>query len=83
MRTDSVILKRSIIVHGRKTSVSLEDRFWVSLKLIADDKSWTLQMLVNAIDDWRRTKANRNPNLSSACRLYVLDYLSPEMAQAA
>ena len=63
----SRISKRSIIIAGRKTSVSLEDEFWDSLKEIARERGMTLGALVAAID------ANRqHTNLSSAIRLFVL-----------
>jgi predicted DNA-binding ribbon-helix-helix protein len=63
----SRISKRSIVIAGHKTSVSLEDEFWDSLKEIAAERGMTLAELVTAID------ADRNhPNLSSAIRLFVL-----------
>src|SRR5262249_23755020 len=63
----SIISKRSIIVSGQKTSVSLEDAFWNALKEIAYSRLLTLSDLVTAID------ANReHGNLSSAIRLFVL-----------
>ena len=63
----SSVLKRSIVIAGHKTSVSLEDAFWDSLKEIAGERNMTLADLVASID------ANRNhSNLSSAIRLFVL-----------
>jgi predicted DNA-binding ribbon-helix-helix protein len=63
----SAVLKRSIVVAGHKTSVSLEDEFWESLKEIASERGVTLGELVRTID------GNRNhTNLSSAIRLFVL-----------
>jgi predicted DNA-binding ribbon-helix-helix protein len=63
----SSVLKRSIVIAGHKTSVSLEDAFWDSLKEIAVERDMTLADLVASID------ANRNhSNLSSAIRLFVL-----------
>jgi predicted DNA-binding ribbon-helix-helix protein len=63
----SSVRKRSIFVAGYKTSVSLEDEFWKSLKQIARERGMTLGELVRTID------ANRNhANLSSAIRLFVL-----------
>ena len=65
----SPISKRSIVVAGHKTSVSLEDEFWKSLKEIASERNVTLGELVRTID------ANRNhANLSSAIRLFVLGF---------
>jgi len=63
----SPISKRSIVIAGHKTSVSLEDEFWNSLKEIARGRNITLQELVAAIDGDRQ-----HANLSSAMRLFVL-----------
>ena len=65
----SPVIKRSIVVAGHKTSVSLEDAFWKGLKEIADDRDLTLSELVSGIDTDRR-----QGNLSSAIRLFVLDH---------
>lgn len=65
----SPVIKRSIVIAGHKTSVSLEDAFWKGLKEIADDRSATLSELVSTIDTDRR-----HGNLSSAIRLFVLDH---------
>ena len=68
----SAVLKRSVVIGGHKTSVSLEDRFWGSLKAIAGERNLTLSDLVATIDGERQ-----HGNLSSAIRLFVLDhYLS-------
>jgi predicted DNA-binding ribbon-helix-helix protein len=65
----SSVVKRSIVIAGHKTSVSLEDAFWRGLKEIARGRDMTLSCLVAAIDGERR-----HGNLSSAIRLYVLDH---------
>ena len=65
----SPVIKRSIVIAGHKTSVSLEDAFWKGLKDIAGDRDITLSDLVAGIDLERR-----QGNLSSAIRLFVLDY---------
>ena len=46
----SLVSKRSIVIAGHKTSVSLEDEFWSSLKEIAGQRGMTLTELVAAID---------------------------------
>jgi predicted DNA-binding ribbon-helix-helix protein len=63
----SSVIKRSIVIAGHKTSVSLEDAFWDSLKEIAGERDMTLAELVATIDGNRQ-----NANLSSAIRLFVL-----------
>ena len=62
----SPVVKRSIVIAGHKTSVSLEDAFWKGLKEIATGKEVTLSDLVASIDTDRR-----HGNLSSAIRLFV------------
>jgi predicted DNA-binding ribbon-helix-helix protein len=65
----SQVIKRSIVIAGHKTSVSLEEAFWRSLKEIARERGITLSELVASIDSGRR-----HGNLSSAIRLFVLDH---------
>jgi predicted DNA-binding ribbon-helix-helix protein len=65
----SLVAKRSIVIAGHKTSVTLEEAFWNGLKEIASDRDLTLSDLVTAIDSERP-----NANLSSAIRLFVLDH---------
>jgi predicted DNA-binding ribbon-helix-helix protein len=68
----SSVLKRSIAVDGHITSVSLEDAFWGALKEIADAHEETLSNTVTEINKTRQ----RGSNLSSAIRLFVLDWMS-------
>ena len=65
----SLVVKRSIFLAGRKTSVSLEDEFWNALKKIASDRYAMLSELVGDLDAQRQ-----HGNLSSALRLFVLEY---------
>ena len=65
----SQVVKRSVVVAGHKTSVSLEDAFWKGLKEIAGRRDITLSDLVAAIDSQRH-----HSNLSSAIRLFVLEF---------
>jgi predicted DNA-binding ribbon-helix-helix protein len=65
----STVVKRSIVIEGHKTSISIEDIFWNSLKEIARDRAMTLSKLVASIDASRVAGSN----LSSAIRVYVLD----------
>ncbi len=65
----SSVVKRSIVIAGHKTSISLEDAFWRHLKDIAHSRQATLSTLVGDID-----QAREHGNLSSAIRLFVLDY---------
>ena len=65
----SLIVKRSIYLAGNKTSVSLENEFWNALKNIADDRHLKVSELIGDIDAQRQHR-----NLSSALRLFVLEY---------
>ena len=65
----SPVVKRSIVIAGHKTSVSLEDAFWQGLKDIATNRRMTLSDLVGSIDSERK-----HGNLSSAIRLFVLNH---------
>jgi predicted DNA-binding ribbon-helix-helix protein len=65
----SSVIKRSIMIDGHKTSVSLENAFWEDLKEIAQTQQSTLSKLVAAID-----KRRQHGNLSSAIRLFVLTH---------
>lgn len=70
----SPVVKRSIVIAGHKTSVSLEDAFWKCLKEIASGRDMTLSDLVATIDTDRQ-----HGNLSSAIRLFVLDYYRSQL----
>ena len=65
----SLVIKRSIVIGGHKTSVSLEEAFWKGIKEIAAGRQLTLSELVSSIDSERVSG-----NLSSAIRLFVLDH---------
>ena len=65
----SPIKKRTININGHKTSISLEDDFWNSLKQIAHERGESLRHLTAIINAKRKFA-----NLSSALRLFVLEY---------
>ena len=69
----STVVKRSIVIAGHRTSISLEDTFWKALKDIAKTRGETLSDIVAAIDD-KRQDGNLGGNLSSAIRVFVLDH---------
>ncbi|HEX3439657.1 MAG TPA: ribbon-helix-helix domain-containing protein [Pseudolabrys sp.] len=72
MRSDakSAIIKRSVVIGGHKTSVSLEEPFWSELRAIAEAQRVTVSALLRRIDHERQ-----NANLSSAIRVFVLHHL--------
>ena len=63
----SLVVKRSVVIDGHKTSVSLEEAFWSKLKEIAHTQETTLSKLVAEVDKGRQ----EGSNLSSAIRLFV------------
>jgi predicted DNA-binding ribbon-helix-helix protein len=65
----SAIAKRSVVLRGHKTSVSLEIEFWDGLREIAELKKTALSSLLQQIDTDRR-----HANLSSAIRIFVFEY---------
>jgi predicted DNA-binding ribbon-helix-helix protein len=74
----SSVGKRSIVVAGRKTSVSLEEAFWNGLKEISRLRDVTLSELIDEINGNRP-----QGNLSSAIRLFVLDCFKSRIADTA
>jgi predicted DNA-binding ribbon-helix-helix protein len=74
----SAIVKRTTIIAGHKTSVSLEDAFWKALKAIAKEHDMKLSDLATSID-----AARQHSNLSSAIRLYVLNYYQSALGNPA
>jgi predicted DNA-binding ribbon-helix-helix protein len=71
----SPVVKRSVVLAGHKTSVSLEDAFWRGLKDIATTRRMTLSDLISGIDIDRE-----HGNLSSALRLFVLNHYQARAA---
>ncbi|MCH2251073.1 ribbon-helix-helix domain-containing protein [Cognatishimia sp.] len=63
-------VKRSLTLKGHRTSVSLEDEFWVAFREIADEKDMPINVLAAEIDASRDLDAG----LASAIRLYVLQH---------
>ena len=70
----SLIVKRSVVLGGHKTSVSVEDPFWNSVKEIAASGKMTVSELLTAIDSGRH-----HGNLSSAIRLFVLNFYQEQL----
>jgi len=73
----SVVVKRTMIVGGHKTSVSLEHAFWRGLKEVAAWRDMSLTDLLNTIDSERQDE-----DLSSAIRLVVLNFYRHQLYAA-
>ena len=65
----SAVVKRSIVIAGHKTSISMESEFWTGLKELAKQRNSTLSRLVSDIEG-----GCTQTNLSSEVRLAVLRY---------
>jgi predicted DNA-binding ribbon-helix-helix protein len=61
-------VKRSLTLHGHRTSVSLEAPFWEAFRAIAEARGRTLNQLAAEIDDAR----SGDEGLASAIRVFVL-----------
>ncbi len=73
MHDDIQIKKRSVCISGHATSVTIEDKFWLELKNISKEKKVSINAIISEIDELN------NGNLSSAIRLYILDYLKQKI----
>lgn len=62
------ILKRSVMIAGHRTSVTLEEPFWAALREIAATRGLSVAALIGEIDG-----ARDGQNLSSAIRVFVLE----------
>ena len=62
------VVKRSLVIAGHRTSVSLEDAFWRRLQAIAASWRAPLNSLAAEVD-----VARSEANLSSALRVFVLE----------
>ena len=71
--------KRSVVIAGHRTSLSLEDAFWQVLKVLAAERRLSINALIEEIDE------TRSGNLSSAVRTYILQQAlkrQPEVNQS-
>ena len=77
----SVVKKRSVMVGSRKTSISLENEFWDALNEIARARSTTMSRLLELIAAERPHQKHVSANLSSAVRIFLLDYYREKIAE--
>jgi len=69
-----MVQKRSVLVAGHRTSISLEEEFWSELVRIKTEKQISINRLITEIDRQRTT------NLSSAIRVFVLAEIKAKAA---
>jgi predicted DNA-binding ribbon-helix-helix protein len=74
----SGIIKRSVTIAGHSTSISLEDPFWRCLSRIASAEGVSVSALLRRIDAKRSGTSESKGNLSSAIRVFILDWLAPK-----
>ena len=75
---DGTLRKRSVVIAGHSTSLTLEEAFWQDLRTVARRRGLSLNALVASVD------AERQGNLSSALRLFIRDcYRRGELAPTA
>ncbi len=75
----STVIKRSVVINGHKTSISVEDQFWAALKEIAAERQLSMSELIAVVDHDRGEVGN----LSSALRCLVLArYYTPAASAA-
>lgn len=75
---DARVVKRSLLIAGHRTSISLEDAFWRRLRGIAAERGLSLNRLAAMIDASRGSA-----NLSSAIRVFVLETENPRRGEPA
>ena len=64
--------KRSVLIAGHQTSISLEPMFWNALEAAAKEHGCPVNALVAEIDT-ARLDASQPPNLTSAIRQWLFD----------
>ena len=67
-RDETMLRKRSVLISGHQTSISLEDAFWIELKTICKHETKSLNQIATEVDE------KRSGNLSSALRVFILNY---------
>ncbi|MCW2315398.1 Predicted DNA-binding protein, contains Ribbon-helix-helix (RHH) domain [Rhodoblastus acidophilus] len=76
--SDDKLRKRSLVIAGHRTSISLEDDFWDALREMAGDRGLSLPALVVEVDS-----ARGGANLSSALRVAILRHYREKLISPA
>jgi len=71
-RDETILRKRSVLISGHQTSISIEDAFWIELKSICKQETKSLNEIATEVD------GRRSGNLSSALRVFILNYKAQE-----
>jgi len=70
--SNGALQKRSMRIAGHRTSLALEQEFWIGLERIARSRSISLPQLIASIDE-QRAKRAPDASLASAVRVFVLE----------
>lgn len=70
------IIKRSVVIAGHATSISLEPEFWEALRKIATVDGISVAGLIRKID--QNLVPSQHRNLSSAIRVFILRRLQKD-----
>ncbi len=65
-KAGAAIKKRSVLISGHQTSISIEDEFWSELKFICKKNRKSFNQVITEVDE------TRSGNLSSALRVFIL-----------
>lgn len=79
------MIKKSMTIHGHRTSISLEQPFWDCLGEIAASRGLAMSALVAEIDSARSTllmQGNKAGGLSSVIRIYILNWARAESSDS-
>lgn len=66
------MIKKSITLHGHRTSLSLEPEFWEALEIISQHNHQSIHAFIEQIDDLR-TRTLQN-SLASRVRIEILKW---------
>jgi predicted DNA-binding ribbon-helix-helix protein len=66
----SLVRKRSVLIAGRQSSISVEDDFWFALQEIAKDRDQTVNQLVTGIET-KRNQANLSSAVGCLCLIII------------
>ena len=68
-------VKRSVTIAGHETSISLEPMFWVALERAASEAGKPINSIIADVDA-ARLESRPIPNLTSAVRQWLFDYVA-------
>lgn len=61
---------RNIRIHGRRTSIRLDDRMWLALNEISEKEKYSIHEICSIVNDYK----DRDASLSTALRVFIMNY---------